>query len=108
MVDAAFWASLRREESYIPKISLAFLTPEQTEHPLIFEHSLPLDAGRARAARAGGGAARHPPRRVAATATPDGLGNGAGDSAAVPGDRSRGAGPAGRQTSSRRGDGEIS
>ena len=44
MVDAAFWASLRREESYIPKISLAFLTPDQTEHPLIFEHSLPLDA----------------------------------------------------------------
>ncbi len=45
MVDAAFWASLRREESYIPKISLAFLTPDQTEHPLVFEHSLPLDAG---------------------------------------------------------------
>jgi hypothetical protein len=44
MVDAAFWASLRREESYIPKISLAFLTPDQTEHPLIFEHALPLDA----------------------------------------------------------------
>ena len=44
MVDAAFWASLRREESYIPKISLAFLTPEQTAHPLIFEHPLPLDA----------------------------------------------------------------
>ena len=44
MVDAAFWASLRREESYIPRISLAFLTPDQTEHPLIFEHALPLDA----------------------------------------------------------------
>jgi hypothetical protein len=44
MVDAAFWASLRREESYIPKISLAYLTPDQTDHPLIFEHSLPLDA----------------------------------------------------------------
>ena len=44
MVDAAFWASLRREESYVPKISLAFLTPDQTEHPLIFERPLPLDA----------------------------------------------------------------
>jgi hypothetical protein len=44
MVDAAFWASLRREESYIAKISLAFLTPDQTEHPLMFEHPLPLDA----------------------------------------------------------------
>ena len=30
MIDAAFWASLRREESYVPKISLAFLRPEQT------------------------------------------------------------------------------
>src|SRR5262245_23508270 len=44
MVDAAFWASLRREESYVPKISLAYLTPDQTDHPLILEHSLPLDA----------------------------------------------------------------
>ncbi len=43
MVDAAFWASLRREESYVPKISLAYLAPDETEHPLIFEHSLPLD-----------------------------------------------------------------
>ena len=44
MVDAAFWASLRREESYIPKISLAFLTPDQTDHPLMFEHALTLDS----------------------------------------------------------------
>ena len=28
IIDAAFWASLRREESYVPKISLAFLPPE--------------------------------------------------------------------------------
>ena len=27
IIDAAFWASLRREESYVPKISLAFLPP---------------------------------------------------------------------------------
>ena len=27
LVDAAFWASLRREENYVPKISLAFLPP---------------------------------------------------------------------------------
>jgi hypothetical protein len=44
MIEAAFWASLRREESYIPKISLAFLSPQQTDHPLIFERPLPLDA----------------------------------------------------------------
>ena len=44
MIDVAFWASLRREESYIPKISLAFLTPDETDHPLVLERSLPLDA----------------------------------------------------------------
>lgn len=42
IIDAAFWASLRREEGYSPKISLAFLTPEQAAPPLMFERSLPL------------------------------------------------------------------
>ena len=37
MIDAAFWASLRREEGYMPRISLAFLSPEQAVHPLVFE-----------------------------------------------------------------------
>lgn len=44
MIDAAFWASLRREESYIPKISLAYLTPDQSEHPLLLERPLRLDS----------------------------------------------------------------
>jgi hypothetical protein len=43
IVDAAFWASLRREEGYTPKISLAFLSPEQAGGPLRFEQRLPLD-----------------------------------------------------------------
>jgi hypothetical protein len=43
MIDTAFWASLRREEAYVPKISLAFLAPAATDHPLILERSLPLD-----------------------------------------------------------------
>ena len=43
MIDAAFWASLRREEIYVPKISLAFMSPEETAHPLIFERPLALD-----------------------------------------------------------------
>src|SRR2546430_2559505 len=43
MIDTVFWASLRHEEGYVPKISLAFLTPADTEHPLVFERSLPLD-----------------------------------------------------------------
>lgn len=42
IIDAAFWASLRREEGYAPKISLAFLPPEQTDQPLTFDHSFPL------------------------------------------------------------------
>jgi sensor domain DACNV-containing protein len=42
LIDAAFWASLRREESYIPKISLAFVPPDTAPHPLLFERPLPL------------------------------------------------------------------
>jgi hypothetical protein len=45
IIDASFWASLRREEGYVPKISLAFLAPEETAHPLILERPLPLDPG---------------------------------------------------------------
>jgi sensor domain DACNV-containing protein len=44
LVDAAFWASLRREEGYVPRISLAFLRPEQTASPLMFERPLALGA----------------------------------------------------------------
>lgn len=42
IIDTAFWASLRREEGYSPKISLAFLPPEQAGQPLRFEQFLPL------------------------------------------------------------------
>ncbi|HWS52548.1 MAG TPA: hypothetical protein VN228_00365 [Pyrinomonadaceae bacterium] len=42
VIDAAFWASLRREEGYAPKISLAFLAPEQAGQALRFERPLPL------------------------------------------------------------------
>ena len=42
IIDAAFWASLRREEGQAPKISLAFLPPEQARHPLMFASRLPL------------------------------------------------------------------
>ena len=42
IIDAAFWASLRHEEGTSPKISLAFLPPEQTVQPIIFAKSLPL------------------------------------------------------------------
>jgi hypothetical protein len=42
IIDAAFWASLRREEGRTPTISLAFVPPEATGHPLLFETRLPL------------------------------------------------------------------
>ena len=42
IVDAAFWASLRREEGFTPRISLAYLPPEQSPRPLLFERPIPL------------------------------------------------------------------
>jgi hypothetical protein len=42
IIDAAFWASLRREEGYVPRISLALLSPAQGAPSLTFERSLPL------------------------------------------------------------------
>lgn len=42
IVDATFWASLRKEEGRSPKISLAFFPPDQVPQPLIFERPLPL------------------------------------------------------------------
>lgn len=43
LVDAAFWASLRREEGVTPKISLAFAAPEHTTQPLLFARPLPVE-----------------------------------------------------------------
>src|SRR5262245_26050044 len=45
VIDAAFWASLRREEGRSPKISLAFLPPAQAGQPLLFERRLGLTPG---------------------------------------------------------------
>src|ERR1700742_3607862 len=42
MIDATFWASFRPEEGRFPKISLAFVPPEQARQPLTFEQRLPL------------------------------------------------------------------
>ena len=45
LIGAAFWASLRREENYVPRISLAWLTPDEVVHPMILAEPLPLDPG---------------------------------------------------------------
>src|SRR5438876_1012641 len=43
IVNAAFWASLRREEGREPTISLAYLPPEAAGTALFVERPLPLD-----------------------------------------------------------------
>lgn len=45
IIDATFWASLRKEEGHSPKISLAYLPPQQAGNPLLFKHRLPLSPG---------------------------------------------------------------
>jgi len=42
IIDAIFWASFRPEEGRFPKISLAYLPPEQVRQPLMLEDRLPL------------------------------------------------------------------
>jgi hypothetical protein len=42
VIDAAFWASLRRQEGYMPRLSLAILDPAQARQPLWFENGFPL------------------------------------------------------------------
>jgi len=45
IINATFWASFRPEEGRFPKISLAYLPPDQARQPMLFEHSLPLTVG---------------------------------------------------------------
>jgi hypothetical protein len=42
-LDVAFWASLRREEGYSPRLSLAFVTADQAAHAVVFERPVALD-----------------------------------------------------------------
>lgn len=42
IIDAAFWASLQHEEGYSPRISLAFVRPDETQQPLLFGHKIRL------------------------------------------------------------------
>lgn len=42
IIEAAFWASLRREEGYRPRISLAYLPPELVPNAMQFQRKLPL------------------------------------------------------------------
>ncbi|MGH9407817.1 MAG: putative sensor domain DACNV-containing protein, partial [Vicinamibacterales bacterium] len=42
LIEAAFWTSLRREEGYVPRISLALTPPDAVAHPLLFAEPLAL------------------------------------------------------------------
>ncbi len=42
IIDVAFWASLQREEGYLPRVSLAFAAPVQVQDALRFERPVPL------------------------------------------------------------------
>ena len=43
ILDAAFWSSLRKEEGHSPKISIAFIPPEQAGNPLLLKQVLALN-----------------------------------------------------------------
>jgi hypothetical protein len=45
IIDVSFWASLRREEGYVPAISVAFLPPEQDPNPMRFNQPLTFTPG---------------------------------------------------------------
>jgi hypothetical protein len=42
LIDVAFWASLRREETWTPRISLAFVAASRVDMPLVLERPVPL------------------------------------------------------------------
>jgi len=44
LIDVAFWSSLRKEEGHSPRISIAFMPPDQTSKPLMFAKKLALNA----------------------------------------------------------------
>jgi hypothetical protein len=44
IIDAAFWASLQREEGRSPRISLAYIAPEVAGNAMVFSRGLALNA----------------------------------------------------------------
>jgi len=43
LINAAFWTSLRREEGFVPKMSLAYVPPTDDGHAMRFEQPMPLN-----------------------------------------------------------------
>lgn len=46
VLDTSFWASLRREEGYIPRLSIAFVGPDETAHAITLDQPLPIEPTR--------------------------------------------------------------
>ena len=44
IIDTTFWASLRKEEGRSPKVSIAYLSPDDADKPLIFGERLKFSA----------------------------------------------------------------
>lgn len=44
VIEAAFWASLRRQEGYVSRISIALLAADAVSQPLLFQRPLALSA----------------------------------------------------------------
>jgi hypothetical protein len=42
LINVAFWTSLRREEGFVPKMSLAYVPPTTDGHAMRFEQPMPL------------------------------------------------------------------
>jgi len=42
LINVAFWTSLRREEGFVPKMSLAYVPPSDNGYSMRFEHPMPL------------------------------------------------------------------
>lgn len=43
ILDAGFWTSLRKEEGHSPRISFAYVSPEESVHPMVFKKRLSLN-----------------------------------------------------------------
>ena len=44
LINTVFWTSLRREEGFVPKMSLAYVPPSDNAYSMRFEHPMPLSS----------------------------------------------------------------
>jgi len=44
LINTVFWTSLRREEGFVPKLSIAYVPPADNAYSMRFEHPMPLSS----------------------------------------------------------------